>query len=294
MKKIDKFLVAMALMIIAIPLSKVAWRVYCEIKPLNTDHLSGKLLYSDPRANGETLLPDADHLIVDLKDMTRTPVKLVWENAIFFGSSSKILVLNCSEGGCVELVDANAGSCETVYEFNDETSYNDLSYMKITYVDENHFSIGREFEKTIILVDIDTKECTLVAEDVYPEHSWYNGEIIYYSREGEIFSLNIETGEEKYICGGLCPDVSADGKRLAYSSGDLRVRDLETDEVWRYGHRSYDFCISPDGEYVALLEEWRGFGIKKCQTLRVWGYKERSTYKVEPIFSGLWDMDWVE
>ena len=269
-------------------------------QPINPDNLSGNLLYSGPRTDGEALLPEADHMIFHFANAEKTLIKINRvEDVIFFGSSTKVLYVEEleSENFGVVLYDLTTENREVIYEISNIVKINGCIFgLELAYVDDKHFSIGNRQDETIVLVDIDTKEGTVIAKDVFDSHSWYGGTILYYARMEGIYAYNTETGENKYIVEGGSPRVSFDGKMLTYSNGGVYVRNLETGKEWRYMYYSAeDFCMSPDSQYVALFENWKGIVPRKCHTIRIWDYKNYSTYKVVPVFSGYWDgIDWGE
>lgn len=263
---------------------------------LNTNTISGKILFRDPIIEGGT--KSQGLVILDPSTTSITPIGVYGENARFMGSASKVLVGSVNE---IEIFDILTKEIVYVYQIDNPSTQGG----EIAYVDENHFSIV-EGDK-LILVDIQNNSKTVIAEDIGNGiHSWSSdGNNVYYSThpEGEnnkICRLNIETNKKEILFNGITPRISNDGNFVAYSSDGMNrkliVKDLQNGEEWGYDGSPVKFCFSPDSEYIAVVEYWREPWYFDGYTVKIWDYKAGKTQIVVPKYANgqCWDIDWAE
>lgn len=263
-------------------------------KEMNADTISGKILFREPMSDGKSI-SGSDFVTLDPFYCTITPVGFQGSRAKFFGSTSKILIQQ--ELGDVELFDVATKEKKVVYNTGSKSS----NY-RIAFVDGNHFSIA-DF-KNIHLVDVQNGESTVVVDEASGIHSWCeNGKVLYYAtslnaadKKG-IYSYNTQTGEKTYITDGADPNISPDGKILAYQKkNSLYVKNLESGNEWRYKHTPLYFCLSPDSKYVAVVEYWSGAWFYDGYTVKIWDYKKDNSQTVLPRYANghCSGIDWAE
>ncbi len=263
-------------------------------KEINADTISGKILFREPMSDGNSI-SGSDFVTLDPFYCTITPVGFQGSCAKFFGSTSKILIQQ--ELGDVELFDVDTKEKEVVYNTGSNSSN-----FEIAYVDDNHFSIADY--KNIRLVDIRSGESTVVVEEASGTHSWCkNGKLLYYATSLDatgkkgIYSYEVETGKKTFVIDGAVPNISQDGKILAYQKKDsLYVINLESGKEWKYRCIPFCFCISPDSKYVAVVEYWNGLWFYDGYTVKIWDYVKDETQTVLPRYANgqCSGIDWAE
>ncbi len=267
-------------------------------KELNTKAISGKILFRDPLID-KSNTPDQGLVLLDPFTTAITPIGIFAGNARFTGSATKVLVDTAL--GKVELFDLETK--ESVQVYQSEIPF--IQGLDIAYVDEKHFSLVEESK--LILVNIMDGFKKVIAEDVGNHiHSWSgDGKTVYYSmhptdENNKICRLNIETNKKEILFDGIAPRVSKDGNLIAYYSNDtdekLIVKDLQSDHEWKYDGAPVKFCLSPDGEYVAVVEQWRGPWFYAGHTVKIWDYKANKSQTVVPKYANgqCVDIDWIE
>lgn len=263
-----------------------------------TKTISGKILFRDPLIEGMDK-PDQGLVLLDPFTTAMTPAGIFGGNARFMGNSSKLLVNEAQ--GKVVLFDLETK--ETIQVYQADTPY--ISAVEISYVDERHFSVVEE--NKLILVNIENGEKRIIAEDIGNSiHSWSNdGTTLYYSvhsegKNDQIVRLNVKTDQKEYLFDGFSPKVSKDGNLIAYFlDGDrtkLIVKELNGKKQWEYTAPMVNFCLSPNGEYIATVEWWRGIEFYMGCTVKIVDYKAGKTQTVVPKYAGgqCYDIDWAE
>jgi len=263
---------------------------------LNTKTISGKILFRDPMIEGGT---ESQGLVVLDPFTTKiTPIGIFGENARFMGATSKVLVGSVNK---IEMFDISTKEAVEVYKIDNPATKGG----NIAYVDEKHFSIVEE--SRLLLVNIENRTKTIITEDVGNGiHSWSgNGKTVYYSthpagEKNKICRLNIETNKKEVLFDGIAPRVSKDGNLLAYytagTNGKLIVKDLQSNQEWKYDGAPVKFCFSPDSRYIAVVEYWRGPWYFDGYTVKIWDYKENKSQTVVPKYAQgqCFDIDWAE
>ncbi len=255
--------------------------------------LSGKIQVRNPWENDFAKIKES-YAFIDAETAEIIPSGIPHTLLCFMGNGSKVLINIDNDAVLYDMETKEAISVYTPDEA--EGSIIDWEY---SYVDEQHFSIA-QWSK-LILVDIETGEKRVIAEDVGSAvHSWANdGKTVYYSSEGEIVKLNVETGQKTYMFKGSHPQVSKDGELIAYypdRPNQVIVQELNGENRWKYRAPVMDFCFSPDGKYLACFQWWRGWGLYFGGTLKIADYKTGRTKTVIPKFNAgqCYDIDWVE
>ena len=261
---------------------------------MNSSMISGKILFKEPMSDGKSI-SGSDFVILDPFYCTVTPVGFQVSRAKFFGSTSKILIQQ--ELGDIELFDIETKDKKVVYNTGSKSSN-----FSTAYVDDNHFSIA-DFQN-ICLVDIQSGKSTVVVEEASGIHSWCdNGRFLYYATSLDatdkkgIYSYEVETGKKTFVINGAAPNISSDGKILAYIKNDvLHVRNMETGKEWKYSNTPLYVCLSPDSKYVAIVEYWSGAWFYDGYTVKIWDYQKDISQTVLPRYANgrCTGIDWVE
>ncbi len=172
----------------------------------------------------------------------------------FIADGSKGVFLNNNlilfkRGDSILYYDIKNGEEKIVYT-NDEYIDNFSLYSQnkiVIYQDEN-----------TVIQDIQTNETEqLVLENLIGEISvTKDATTIYYSDGENIIKYNIETDNSSIVENGINPKIYNDTK-IAFSNADgvLVVKDLISNDVWKYKGQPYNYCFSPCGKYVAVETE---------------------------------------
>ena len=268
-----------------------------------TKTISGKILFRDPLVEGMNK-PNQGLVLLDSQSTAITPIGIFGGNARFMGNTSKILV---DTGlGEIELYDIDTKNTIQVYQA--ETPY--ISSIDISYVDEKHFSVTEENKMFLVNIQDNSKKKIVEEKNSIGTHSWCNnGKNVYYSAYtvaennqvlNQIFKLNVETGQREYLYDGIYPKVSKDGRLIAYfPNGDrtkLIIKELNGKGQWEYTAPMVKFCFSPDGEYIASVERWRGPWYYEGYTVKIVDYKTGNAQTVVPKYANgqCYDIDWAE
>ena len=264
----------------------------------NFDNLSGKILFRDPLSDG-TKKPDQGLVLLDPLTKVINPIGIHGYNSKFMGSISKILVEKGS--GKIGIYDVLTKETKQVYQSENPSTQ---SY-KIGYINEDHFSIVDRGQ--LILVNINDGSKKVLTEDIGIDiHSWSgDGNTVYYSlysnnQKDSLYKLNIVTNTKEFLFEGRCPQVSKDGTLIAYipdyQKSVLKVKQLNGKNEWEYYGPVLKYCFSPNGQYLATVEYWRGFGYYDGYTVKILDYKTGKTQTVVPKYANgqCWDIDWEE
>jgi len=257
-------------------------------------NISGKILFKSPMSSGDTQ-EYAGLVLLDPLTKEIVSIDIHAGRAKFMGNTSKILA---DVAGGVATIDLQSGETNIVC-----TTFDALSVSAISYVNEEYISVTDQYK--LYLVNIHDGSNRVLVDSVTGIHSWSgDGKLLYYSSGlGEdiaIYVLNLETGEDTYVCKGLNPNVSRDGTKLMYrpdrETREIVVKDLVTGKEWRYNNATVRSCFSPDGEYVAIVEYWRGSGYYLGYSVVIWDYKLDITQVVVPKYANgqCFDIDWAE
>ena len=243
--------------------------------------------------------PDDDGSLVLLNASTGQvePTGAYGLQACFAGSSDKFLIYSFD---LLECFDEKTGSDVWTCEIPGNPSWLGFVYA------------GSSFVSTVVsdqlqLINMDTDERTIIREDegLGPVHDWSaDGKTVYYSvfdfdvQSEKIYKYNVDSCEEAYLFDGESPSVSADGSRIAFiRNSALVVKDLVTEKEWTY-HKFpryvKDYCISPDGKYVAIVTEQ--FPNFLADTVLIWDFASNQTLALLKDYpSGhCYDLDWYE
>lgn len=234
------------------------------------------------KAEGYLLLrnPDDDGSLVLLNASTGQvePTGAYGLQACFAGASDKFLIDSVD---LIRCFDEKTGSDVWTYEIPGNSS---ASAFEFAYA-------GSSFVSAVVsdqlqLINMDTDERTIIRENAGLGfvHDWSaDGKMVYYSvfdaQSTKIYKYNVDSCEEAYLFEGSSPSVSADGSRIAFSRNSaLLVKDLVTGKEWTY-HRFpplvKNYCISPDGKYVAIVTEQ--FPNFLADTVLIWDFASNQT-----------------
>ena len=273
MKKIAFALIAVILCI----------SMYCIlIGGKNTQDLKGKITYTsyENRIRGVNIL--------DLKTGQKDFIPNF--NAIKPINSNRVLLSSYEE-----IVDYDLENKSINAEYNiGENYYYDYFSVK----DDKTISLSKS-SKTIELFDLNTQEWKNVVSDNNSEYySWFNDILVYSNNNDEIIEYNVVSGEKKVIGHGRKPLISSDYTTIAYMNSDrkLTVMKRDTGKQYVYKGEAYDYCFSPEGNWLLIEDETEGLiffknllfnGIIKSHQLLVWDYKNnKKTTLVETCMWG--------
>lgn len=246
---------------------------------------SGKLLMRDPNAGANNGL-----VLLDLHSLNITPTGSLGYDACFMDSDSKFL-----KGGFGSISLFDTQTCE------ETTIYQSAHDVEFAYANKSYFSVIEKNE--LFLVDISNGSKELLAGDAdNSAHSWNKkGTIVYYTnKDKKICKLDVETRSKEVLFDGVNPQVSDNGQFVAYipswSDNEIIIKDLINNKTWRYHAPIFHFCISPDGEYLAVVEYWRGIGFYSGYKLKIVDYKTNKTQTVLEKYApgNCFGIDWTE
>lgn len=261
---------------------------------LSTKTINGKILFRDPMINGSN---DRGLVLLDPFTTEITPIGFFGGAARFMDSTSKIIA---EKGiGTIMLFDTDTKESSILYE----TQNQQLTTYNIAYAGNNRFSVVDSSK--LVLINIETGEQTILTEDLgNSEHCWSgDGKYVYYSSRPEstnqINRLNTETGEKDYLLDGIRPRISKDGSLLAYMTYGLDekliIKELNGEKEWVYPGAALMYCFSPDGQYLAVVEYWRGPWFYDGYTVQIWDFKAGKKQTVVPRYANgqCCDIDWA-
>lgn len=262
-----KWLIAILVLLAAVILTAVFYLCFHSAKI----EAEGYLLLRSPDDDGSLVLLNASTGQVE-------PTGAYGLQACFAGSSDKFLIYSFD---LLECFDEKTGSDVWTCEIPGNPSWLGFVYA------------GSSFVSTVVsdqlqLINMDTDERTIIREDegLGPMHDWSaDGKTVYYSvfdfdvQSEKIYKYNVDSCEEAYLFDGESPSVSADGSRIAFRRNSaLVVKDLVTEKEWtyhRFGGLNTDYCISPDGKYVAIVTEQ--FPNFLANTVLIWDFASNQT-----------------
>ena len=231
---------------------------------------------------------------IELPQTEQSPVGINGLNARFTNSNEQILVEQTSN---ICLYNTVNNELSPIYP-----KISSSTFCSISYVNENRFTVVEDSK--LFLIDLSSNEKVLLADDVGNSFHDSNNNFVYYSINPEkdihkICRLNIETGHKEILFDGIHPRISKDGKRIAYytfKSGDeLIVKDLETKQSWVYGQDVVNYCFSPDGLSLAIVEYWNGNGYYDGNSICIWDYVTNQKNTILPKYPNgqCVDIDWI-
>lgn len=209
------------------------------------------LFDSNAMGNGNLLM--ADYNKDDVKGITVYNLDKQTE-IDFISDGSKGIFLNNNlilfkRGNSILSYDIKNGEEKIVYT-NDE------------YIDD--FSLYSQNKiviyqnETTVIQDIQSNETEqLVLENLMGEISvTKDATTIYYSDGESIIKYDIETDNSSIVESGTNPKIYDDTK-IAFrnADGELVVKDLISNDVWKYKGQAYNYCFSPCGKFVVVEDE---------------------------------------
>lgn len=250
----------------------------------------GYLLLCSPNSDGSLVLLNASTGQVE-------PTGAYGYRACFAGSSDKFLIESVD---LIRCFDEKTGSDVWTYEIPGNSS---SSAFEFAYAGSSFVSIVASDQ--LQLINMDTDEKTIVRENkgLGRRHGWSaDGKTVYYSvfdaQGGKIYKYNVDSCEEVYLFDGGSPSVSADGSRIAFiRNSALVVKDLVTEKEWtyhRFGGLNTDYCISPDGKYVAIVTEQLPNFL--ANTVLIWDFASNQTLTLLKDYpcGQCFGLDWFE
>lgn len=262
-------------------------------KQCNFDGMSGKLLFlsaDDENKEG--------YSIYDFAKAEEDFIGINGLSGCFFNNSNQI-ILDIGVGTIVKY-NVDTKEQELIYQIE---SPNASSQYSLAVVDNNSVSVGTE--EGIIIIDVDTLETITVVDDNYlSEHGWDDeGKILTYTIKTNsatsICEYHTITGEKKVLFDGMRPKVSKNGNIIVYQQNNdkefaLTVRDISSGKEYNYPNGVLDYVISPDGKYIAVIENWKGAGFYKGYTVNVWDYSSDNIINVIEKCPNFATIDWTE
>lgn len=217
------------------------------------------------------------------------------------------------DGQLIERYNTSTNESVTVYPVKETSDGRMLSAEDIIPIDEDNFLFVRDHKLMKYSIKEDKEELILDPPESSVQY-WidnnydYNSksETIYYRGENyEILAYDMSKKSTKELgLSGSLPRVSDDNRFLVYRYGSvnkksLTVYDQVTGESWTRPAKDYieDFCFSPDGEYVAVLEPDRSltnFSVGHTRQISVWDYKNNKSYVVyKHVYYANFRLDWI-
>lgn len=281
-----KWLIAILVLLAAVILTAVFYLCFHSVKI----EPEGYLLLCSPDEDGSLVLLNASTGQIE-------PTGAYGYGACFAGSSDKFLINSVDLICCF---DEKTGSDVWTYEIpgnslpsNLEFAYAGGSFVSVVVSDQ------------LQLINMDTDERTIIREDagLGLRHDWSaDGKTVYYSvsdaQGTKIYKYNVDSCEEAYLFDGNSPSVSADGSRIAFiRNSALVVKDLITGKERaypRFGGLNTDYCISPDGRYVAIVTEQ--FPNFFANTVLIWDFVSNQTLTLLKDYpcGQCWGLDWMQ
>lgn len=269
---------------------------YIKHTTLDIKNINGKIIFQDPATEGG----NRGLVILSLPQKSVSPLGIYGDKARFMDSDSRIIVSHMD--GKVSLYDTKSNTQKVVYKSENK----EMGRYEIASVDKSHFSVVDN--NNLFLVNICDGTKKKMFNYANSEYSWANnGKTLYYDKKIDgktrIIKYDIDTGKEVQIDVGSSPRISKDGSVIVYwcespikNEGHyLKVKNLNTNEEWKYTWPIFDYCLSPDGKYLATVEHWRGIGFYKAYTVKVVDYKNGKSKKVlDKYANGCTDIDWIE
>ena len=262
-----KWLIAILVLLAAVILTAIFYLCFhsAKIEP------DGYLLLRSPDEDGSLVLLNASTGQIE-------PTGAYGYGACFAGSSDKFLIESFN---LLECFDEKTGSDVWTYEISGNLP---SSVFEFAYAGSSFVSIV--VSDQLQLINMDTDERTIVREDagLGLRHDWSaDGKTVYYSvsdaQGTKIYKYNVDSCEEAYLFEGSSPSVSADGSRIVFiRKSALVVKDLITGKERaypRFGGLNTDYCISPDGKYVAIVTEQ--FPNFLANTVLIWDFASNQT-----------------
>ena len=221
---------------------------------------------------------DSKLILLDASTGEVTPTNAYGYQACFAGSSDKFLIYSFD---LLECFDEKTGSDVWTYEIP-----GNLLPSRLGFAYAGSSFVSAVVSDQLQLISMDTDERTIIREDAGLGfmHDWSaDGKTVYYSvsdaQGTKIYKYNVDSCEEAYLFEGSSPSVSADGSRIVFiRKSALVVKDLITGKERaypRFGGLNTDYCISPDGKYVAIVTEQ--FPNFLANTVLIWDFASNQT-----------------
>lgn len=217
-------------------------------------------------------------------------------NHYSFANNSKNLIY--SEDSNIYLYDIESEKkyllCKIPYE----------TFHSVKCIDDIHISFYAN--EKIILRNIETNNEIIIADNVSDN---YIKEVYSYSKErkrlyyhissGEIYEFDLKKWERKYIADGHTPMISQNGNVIAYfhytekTGNRLFVKNLDTNEIWKTNKEPEHFKVSPNGEYIIMIQPYNGLKlIFNGREMVIYDYKQNEVMTITDYNSCRESLDW--
>ena len=255
------------------------------------DDLSGSIIIGELNKENEY-----DIYILNLKTNNKKYLDFsIADRSSFAGDSEHLL---SSTGGEVYLYDIKLNKrnfiCKLPYK----------SVENIKYIGENLLSFFAD--NKLVLFDFISNKQKIVTDNVTDKDYSYSKYIekFYISICEKIYEVDLESKTKKYIADGYAPKISCDGSTLAYIQYDeilckkcIFIKNMKTGEIYKSNINPYNFVLSPDGKYLLVRKEGRGFGFMvlyaNSKETIIYDYKTNREFKIMDHGSYDFVLDWI-
>lgn len=281
---------AVIIMIVAVSLCIIMW--FLNNADNNFDNLKGSIIAGELNDNNKNGNNKYNVFILNLENMDKVYVDSSIAQDSSFAGNDRQLLNNINNEIYLYDIESNKNIllCKVPYE----------RIKNIRYIDNDNISFFSEGK--LILFNIKLNEQKIIADNINDSRYSYSpySDKFYFSDNGKICEVDLESGNRKYIVEGYGPVISKKGNVLAYVNRDtvfcrkrLIIKNITTGEVWESRESPYCFVVSPDEDYLIMRREGNGFRLLYTEETIIYDYKNKKEMTI--IDHGSYDfvLDWI-